>query len=258
MTQSTGLVPSPLNESQDQNEIMEFILRDRMEHLSLMSLALVHQFQTPLIIMRGQVEALLRHPEKNSTPGLQVMADECKSLLQLLDAMTFIMPAGGGQDKRFSQLNQVVRDVLIFFEKTCLDHNISIRADISASIQVRAEPNRLKNILIALISNAVDSFDKKDSGQVRSISLHIQQEARDINLLISDTGIGMSAEVQAQVLRVPFFSTKSHQKGSGLGLSLAQKMCKDLGLELSFVSQEGQGTTFSLCFPLAAYSLESR
>ncbi len=231
------------------NELMEYVFQDRMEHLRLLSSALINEIHTPLIIIRGRAESLLRNHGQDTQTGLREISQECQHLLKLLESMAFVGPRSGDLKMHNLPLKKIVNDVLVFFEKACLDKGIVIQSEIPDNIRVESEPDRLKNIIISLISNAVDSFDKADPDNVRSIFIHTQKDAKNLHLIVSDTGCGMSLLTQARIFQETFFSTKSGNQSSGMGLLLAQKMAQDLKIDINFVSEEGKGSSFSLDFP---------
>lgn len=238
-------------------KLLEHVFQDRMEYLGLMSSALVHQLQIPLVIMRGRIETYLRHPEKSSQQALLDISKESQYLLKLLESMIF--PPAKSKEIQFEviDLKEVVDKVLILFQGACLELGISVNVEISQGIKVQSERNRLKNILISLLSNAIESFANVKQSQVKNILIHTKSDQQGIHLVISDTGCGMSVEVQNKLLTEAFFSTKEQQGSSGMGLSLSRKIAADLKIELSFISQIGTGTSFSLRFPRNIYSLES-
>lgn len=238
-------IPSHLGD-----EILEFIFRDRMEHLGLMSSALVHELRTPLTIIQGRAQSLLQNVASNDQKGVQEIAVECQHLLSLLESMTFVTPETPVLEMKELDLKKAVDDVLIFFEKSCLEKGISLRAEVPRGLNVHSEINRLKSILMSLLNNAVESFDKSSPDQVKNILIHTHVEGRLLHLIISDTGAGMTVDVQNKILKNLFFSSKPGQTGSGLGLSLAQKMANDLKIALSFVTEVHRGTSFTLSFHL--------
>jgi signal transduction histidine kinase len=237
--------------------LMEHVFRDRMDYLGLMSSALVHELQIPMVIMRGKVESLLRHPQLDPKHSLMEISTECEHLLNLLDSMKFVAPRSADIQLQSLSLHSKVKDVLLFFNKACLEQGISVQVEIPENLKVLSEPNRLKNIIIALMSNAVESFMGPQKFPVKNILIHTISDDYGIHLGISDTGCGMNDIHQKLLMTKPFFSTKQKQGSSGLGLSLSKKMAKDLNLDISFVSEENQGTSFCLSFPKAIYSVGS-
>ena len=79
--------------------------------------------------------------------------------------------------------------------------------------------------------------------------LHGAPPAPCLSLIVTDTGCGMSPQVQKRVLE-PFFTSRAPGKGSGLGLSVVFGIVSDLGGEMHIQSEVGVGTQFSIDLPL--------
>lgn len=101
------------------------------------------------------------------------------------------------------------------------------------------DSRRLLQVVLNLISNAI-KFTKQGS-----ISLTTFKEGEQNIIEISDTGKGIPLEKQ-KIIFEPFMQVNSSDTGTGLGLGLAKRMCDDMGISISFVSVENEGTKFRL------------
>lgn len=106
--------------------------------------------------------------------------------------------------------------------------------------------NELVQVFLNLILNAIDATERHGS-----IELSVHRDGPWVSVAICDSGIGVSAE-QAHRLFKPYFTTKKH--GTGLGLFVSNRLVRDHGGEVSFVSTPGQGTTFTVRLPLSRES----
>ena len=230
-------------------DVLEIIFKDRLNYSTLVSAAIDHGLQTPIVIIKGLAEILLRNPDQDPRENLKKISREADHILKLLAAMSFVAPIEPVQMQNLS-LREVVDRVVIYFEKRCLENGISLKVTISNNIRVEADPNRLKSILISLLQNAVDSFENIPAAAPRSILIHTQNHNERLDLVISDTGSGMTTQVQDHVINKIFLgkAEKEHLE-SHLGLALAQKMSNDLGVKLGLVSEREKGTSFTLSFP---------
>jgi CheY-like chemotaxis protein/anti-sigma regulatory factor (Ser/Thr protein kinase) len=111
-------------------------------------------------------------------------------------------------------------------------------------VSIMGSPAGLREAFMNLVLNAVDAIS--DSG---SIVLRARTDGPRVVVSVTDSGLGMSAEVQARVFE-PFFTTKGNQ-GTGLGLAQVFGLIKQHQGEIELKSAPGQGTTFELSFPAA-------
>jgi two-component system, cell cycle sensor histidine kinase and response regulator CckA len=123
---------------------------------------------------------------------------------------------------------------------------------------VRADPVQIEQVLVNLVVNARDAMPYGGKLTIETADItfepihadrHIDARAGDyVVISVSDTGVGMSAEVQAHAFD-PFFTTKDTGKGTGLGLSTCYGIVKQHGGHLWLYSEEGHGTTFKIYLP---------
>ena len=115
-----------------------------------------------------------------------------------------------------------------------------------------ADHNRLEQVFINLIINAMDAMEEKEEKEKKKIkkilSIRSYLEDGKIVVTVSDTGVGIPEGIMDRVFE-PFFTTKQGDKGTGLGLSISYRIIKEYGGTIDIKSEEGVGTTFILKFP---------
>ena len=139
--------------------------------------------------------------------------------------------------------NQIADDVCALLQDKALENNIKLVKEFDASIgEVLMDPNSVHEILLNLMSNAVDAclFDE-DTAKNFQVDLKTSHEKDNvIKFEISDNGIGMDEEV-IKKLFTSFFSTKGH-RGTGLGLMVTRKLIEEHNGSIDVSSRPGQGT----------------
>jgi PAS domain S-box-containing protein len=127
-------------------------------------------------------------------------------------------------------------------------HNISFSAN-PPSMSINADPRRLKQMLLNLLSNAVKFTP--DGGQI-GLNVSGNAEEHYVDFTVSDNGIGIASEMFPMLFR-PFVQLDSRlsrqYSGTGLGLSLIQRMAELHGGSITLESELGQGSKFTIRLP---------
>jgi signal transduction histidine kinase len=155
-------------------------------------------------------------------------------------------------------LTRVVRDVEPMLGRLIGEH-ITIKTELAIDLDaVMADATQLDQVLMNLAVNARDAMPRGGSLTIatrnakfddRYAVSHPGAKVGDYAMLsVSDTGMGMSSEIQARIFE-PFFTTKERGRGTGLGLAAVYGIVKQLGGYLAVESEPGQGTTFSIYLP---------
>jgi PAS domain S-box-containing protein len=123
--------------------------------------------------------------------------------------------------------------------KNGLPKNVKIRVRVeSAARKFVADSTYINRIMYNLVNNAVQAMPK--GGE---LTIHSFKEAKDVVITVKDTGVGIPDTVKNKLF-TPMFTTKS--KGQGFGLAVIKRMTESLGGTVTFDSQEGKGTTFTI------------
>jgi two-component system, chemotaxis family, CheB/CheR fusion protein len=127
-------------------------------------------------------------------------------------------------------------------QKNGIPKNVKVSVNVEDNARkVVADSDYLNRIFYNLVINAVQAMP---NGGKLSITVH--KEANDILIAVKDTGVGIPKDIQGKMF-TPMFTTKS--KGQGFGLPVVKRMTEALGGTVTFESQEGQGTTFTVRLP---------
>jgi two-component system, cell cycle sensor histidine kinase and response regulator CckA len=157
-----------------------------------------------------------------------------------------------------------LRDVVAGLEpmlRRLITDDIALRTVLSADpSRVLADPTQLEQVLMNLVVNARDAMPSGGT-----ITIEVAESVLDeaycqsrvgvslgpgAVLCVTDTGVGMSPEVQARIFE-PFFTTKEPGKGTGLGLATCHGIVTQCGGDISVRSAPGRGTTIRIILPLA-------
>ena len=112
---------------------------------------------------------------------------------------------------------------------------------------VLAEPIRLEQVLINLISNGIDAIKR---APLRELSIEVQAKCSHVWIEVRDTGVGIEPD-QLEYLFDPFYTKKEIGEGLGLGLSISYNIVQDFGGQIKVTSQLGQGSCFILVLRMA-------
>jgi signal transduction histidine kinase/FixJ family two-component response regulator len=142
-------------------------------------------------------------------------------------------------------LNDVIGDALNLARNE-LKYKAKVETELGELPTIAGHPSQLSQVFINVLVNAAHAIEDKGTIAIATRALDDK-----IVATVRDTGTGMTREVLAHIFD-PFFTTKGRGKGTGLGLSIALEIVQKHGGTISAQSTPGQGTTFTLEFPINA------
>jgi two-component system, NtrC family, nitrogen regulation sensor histidine kinase NtrY len=175
----------------------------------------------------------MRTVEKRSM-GLLKFVENFRQLTRLPEPDYSTFPLS----ELFHHLQQVMKDNI---EKEQVHFNLSI---VPESLNITADREMLEQVMINLLLNSLQALRQAKEKKI-SLKAFRDDESRLV-IQISDNGSGIAPEARDKVF-VPFFSTR--KEGSGIGLSLSRQIMKQHKGSISFLSEPGIRTTFTLRFP---------
>jgi len=142
---------------------------------------------------------------------------------------------------------------VLLHEKQLQENDIKIKTFLADGLPViKASKNQLRQVFLNLVANARDAMPEGGT-----LSVKTEANKEHVKIEIADTGVGIKKEHIKRIFD-SFFTTKDTIKGVGLGLSVCYGFIKDHGGDIEVKSKEGEGTTFSIVFPVYEASTEDR
>jgi PAS domain S-box-containing protein len=212
-----------------------------------------HEFRTPLAMILTSSELLERYYDKLSAERRAVAFDtikaQVKHLGDMLDDISVIIKAQMGRLEFHPtplDLEQLCRQVVNEIQTTIgIAHQLTFTCQVEFS-NIPIDERLLQHILRNLLSNAV-----KYSPPGESVSVILRREGNQIVLEVQDHGIGIPAEDREHLFQ-PYYRAGNVGtiSGTGLGLKIARDCAELHGGGITFVSEEGKGTTFTVRLPV--------
>ena len=218
-----------------------------------------HDIRTPINGIIGMLAVAERYPDdlKKQDECREKISKASQLLLELINEVLDMGKLESGEvvlEEKSFHLQELLNEVLTVIEKLAQERGIEvIKRDLSVTHwNLIGSPGHLKRLLMNIMGNAVKY--NKDHGKI-ILSLW-EDESEDgrafYTFICKDTGIGMSEEYQKRIFE-PFTredeSVKTAYNGTGLGMPIAKKLAETMGGSISFTSQKGEGTAFTVKLP---------
>jgi two-component system phosphate regulon sensor histidine kinase PhoR len=228
---------------------MDQVRRDFVANVS-------HELRTPLSILRGYIETLLDSPEtsreelsrilrvmERHSKRLDLLAEDLLTLAQLESANPLLQL--GDID-----LSSFFRDVIRDLEKKLANKQLHLLVDVSPDLPpIHADRTRLQEALYNLLDNAVKY--SRENGEIR---LSARQREGEIELTVSDDGVGIAREDLSRIFERFYRADKARSpdkvRGTGLGLAIVKHIAQLHGGRVEAESELDQGTTIRVVLPV--------
>ncbi len=146
-------------------------------------------------------------------------------------------------------INQLLKNTLLLVEPQLKRIGGKLELHLGHDLPfVAGNDIQLEQVFINLCNNACDAMEQSKE---RILTIQSMAEGDEVVVRVSDTGTGMRPEVQERVFE-SFFTTKSADKGTGLGMSISQNIIEQHKGQIRFNSELGRGTTFEIYLPVAS------
>lgn len=264
----SGRISGLLRMDRDITDIREYeeqlIQAQKMESIGKLAGGVAHEINTPLGIILGYAQLLKEDapPDSQLAQDLAIVEKQTKVCRKIVADLLGFSRQGQSDKREMCFNNSVMESVSLVRHSFELDRvEIVTRLDDSFPI-IYADPEKLKQVWINLLTNAKDAMP--EHGGVIVVSTKLNTPQGIVTLKIADSGMGID-EASVKKIFDPFFTTKSVGKGTGLGLSVSFGIVKDHMGEIAVESPlpddfdlpplpdgatRGPGTIFTVDIPL--------
>ncbi|BDI19260.1 hypothetical protein ANSO36C_50620 [Nostoc cf. commune SO-36] len=246
-----------------QKQLEAQLLRSqRLESIGTLAGGIVHDLNNILSPILMSVQLLQKKlPDSQSQQILQTLENNVKRGANLLkQVLSFARGIEGKQT--IVQIQPLMAEIEQIIDQT-FPKSIICQTDIPKNLwYVRGDATQLHQVLINLVVNARDAMPNGGILRIVAENLVIGEHSAQINIdakvgsyiaiVVTDTGMGMSSEVQQRIFE-PFFTTKEVGKGTGLGLSTALAIIKNHSGFVNVYSQIDRGTQFTVYLPASTF-----
>ena len=251
----------------------QLLISERMASVGMLSASVAHEINNPLAVVLGNLELILQRLE--APDGKRAGTGDTGAAALLQEIVQPLQEAHEAAER----VSHIVRDLKMFSRPSDAEQRGPLDVERVLESALRMASNeirhrarlvrnyakvppvlgneaRLGQVFLNLIVNAAQAIPEGRAGD-NTVSLSVRPDENGrIMVEVSDTGVGMSAEVEARIFD-PFFTTKAEGVGTGLGLAICHSIVTQLNGEISVQSGPGHGTTFRVSLPAAVAEVPS-
>jgi two-component system C4-dicarboxylate transport sensor histidine kinase DctB len=212
-----------------QNELYQ---AGKMAVLGQMSASITHELNQPLTALRTMSDNAVLLFERGRM-------DEARDNLAKIAQIVARMGGITGKLKSFARkssaelapvsVHTAIANALVLVDRRLQLDKVDFKLDIGqADIYALGDSNRLEQVLLNLMSNALDALGTLEPGARRTLSVGVTQTPESVLIRVADSGPGLSDEARGRLFE-PFFTTKPQGEGLGLGLAISEQIIRDFG-----------------------------
>lgn len=219
---------------------------EKLAAIGELAARIAHEIRNPITAARSLAQQLAREPESPYEEEHALILQELERVERQVAAL---LRFARKDEFHFEpvDLGDLARATASAFHSRCETAGIEVHCDAAGTIIARADREKLRQVLVNLIENAIDALQDVDAP--RRLSLRVGSSNGTAQLEVADNGPGAPPEVVSHLFE-PFFSRKEH--GTGLGLAIAKRTIDAHGGRISVRNGSSRGLAMRIELPLGA------
>jgi len=228
--------------------LSEYVLeKAKMTTLAQLAVGVAHEINNPLFVIQNYLEVI---KDRNKDPEVEGRIQRMeREVGRIVEIVSSLLSFSRKKSPGFAEvdLREVIDTVLILLNYALSEKSIVVAKDYALDpASVAGDENQLTQIFLNLVTNAIDAV--LIGGSIK-VALRDSGDGM-IAATVSDDGCGIPFDIAGEIFD-PFFTTKLSKKNTGLGLSICRHIAEEHEGRISFESEPGRGTTFSVLLPKA-------
>lgn len=212
-----------------------------------------HELRTPLAAINANADLLLSHPDSTITEEKKwiiYIKDETERMTGLTNDLLYLARSDADREEKVSSavsVSDIIESTILEIEAAAFEKGLELTYSVEPNIRVTASQDRLKQLILILIDNAL-----KYTPQKGNIHISLSREGSKAVMSVENSGDGIAPDELPYIFDRFYRTDKSRAResgGSGLGLSIAKSICKSMGADIRAVSIPGKTTVFTVSFP---------
>lgn len=211
-----------------------------------MAKQVAHEIKNPLTPMRLTVQSFERKFNPEDPDLKQKLNDYSKTLIQQIDTMSSVASAFSNFASMPAQQNETLNVVeVVEFSLDIFNEDYIVFESDEEEIITKMDRTQLVRIITNLVKNAIQAIPEEQVE--KSIIVAVKQVENNVNITVKDNGIGIETE-NIEYIFEPKFTTKT--SGMGLGLGIIKNIIENYKGTITFETEYGKGTTFTVSLPI--------
>jgi signal transduction histidine kinase/PAS domain-containing protein len=238
-----GLLMKEITEQKSLQD--QLTMAEKLSGLGTLAAGIAHEMNNPLFTIMGLTETILeeKDPVKIKTYSQKIL-NKSKHMASIILNMSGYSRSGETDQMVDVNINERMDASIEMALMASYSDDIELEKNYSQLPLIKAKPEEIQQIYLNIIRNAVQAMEGKGK-----LNLSSSQENGRIVTTIQDKGPGIPQEYLSKIFD-PFFTTKDQGKGTGLGLNIVHRLIEKYGGSISLESTVGEGTTFTVTFPV--------
>ncbi len=222
---------------------------NKLISLGEMSAGIAHEINNPLAIISGAINLLQRdkdNPTKFNSK-IEMLKKATLRISKIVAGLQKFSRTSNRVQMQTAELATIVREALTIVQPKAKTEGVAIDLDIRSNSKILCDALEIEQVVVNLISNAIDA--SVSNGAEQLVKIRLFEKGSDAIIQVEDAGSGITKEIEDKLFE-PFFTTKPIGKGTGLGLSICKGIVEQHKAKI-FLNRDFEHTCFELNFPLA-------